>query len=584
MRSVPSILGLTALVACAGSETEELTARDAGPQTQIRDGGPPRDSGPRFDPTDEVFADDHLIEVDVDMDPDDFDVLRNQARSFEDLLGESLCIDSPPISPYMYFPARVTIDGDTFDDVGIRKKGFFGSVNPFKPSLKLKFDEFVLDREWSGFSRMTFNNAWQGNEVSLIRQCLGYHLFTKAGVTSPRCNYGRITVNGEYLGVFVHIEAIKKKMLRRWYADDEGALYEGAISDFRPVFVDTFERKTNREIVDRSDLQLMVDALSAPDDELLDRLEPILDIDNFLHFWALEVIIGHWDGYSGRNNNNFYIYRDPTTQKFTFIPWGIDAIMGNGPPNALEPVMAYSLLTRRLYENPSTQAQLQTRMEEILATHWDEIELLTEVRETEMLIRPYLREDEVERFDIAIETLRNFVQNRRVQLDNAWAGGPPAWTTPINQPWCLNQLGEVSGSFITTWGTFPTNQPLQIGDGTMTATVSGQNFTSVSGNAAVGLDDNGEAVIQSLAVLPGNAIAGTLIVAPVDRIVPGATLEIELGGEVRAALYYIPAPGEPVELVGQLYQGTVTLEQAGTSDGAPIVGTYRSGVFSGLGG
>ena len=51
----------------------------------------------------------------------------------------------------------------------------------------------------------------------------------------------------------------------------------------------------------------------------------LVDLDSFYTFWAMEGLLGFWDGYSG-NRNNFFIYLNPDTEKFHFIPWGADSL------------------------------------------------------------------------------------------------------------------------------------------------------------------------------------------------------------------------------------------------------------------
>ena len=88
----------------------------------------------------------------------------------------------------------------------------------------------------SGLTRFTLNNAKQ--DPSYVNQCIGYDLFRAAGVPAPRCNFANVTVNGENLGLYVHVESVKKPYLRQYFASDEGNLYEGTLSDFRDGWTD----------------------------------------------------------------------------------------------------------------------------------------------------------------------------------------------------------------------------------------------------------------------------------------------------------------------------------------------------------
>ena len=56
-------------------------------------------------------------------------------------------------------------------------------------------------------------------------------------------------------------------------------------------------------------------------------LDSVVDRPNLLKFMAVETFLGHWDGYTGPNINNYFI-RSSTRGKFTFIPWGADQTFG----------------------------------------------------------------------------------------------------------------------------------------------------------------------------------------------------------------------------------------------------------------
>src|SRR5687768_10913246 len=238
-----SLLGLwmVAAVACGDDGAE-------GP-----DGGGP-DAG--VDLSEPLFDPDHVVEVEIEVAPADWDELRFQTRSVPEIFGS--CLAEPFRDPFTYFPATVTVDGETLDQVGVSKKGFLGSLSTEKPSLKLKLDEYVDDQALFGMKRLTLNNSQQ--DPAFVRQCLTYQTFTAAGIPAPRCNFARVRVNGDDLGLYVHVEAVNKPFLRRHFADDEGNLYEGTLSDFRQGWTATFELKTNESANDRSDLEAVVAA------------------------------------------------------------------------------------------------------------------------------------------------------------------------------------------------------------------------------------------------------------------------------------------------------------------------------------
>ena len=255
---------------------------------------PPTPEGPEVvDPSDAYFAMDRVLDISIEIAPEDWDTLRHQTRTFEDLLEEieKYELSRPFASIYTWFSGRVTVDGETHADVGVRKKGFLGSQSDTKPSLKLRFDKYVNNQTLGGvIERMTLNNSIQ--DASMINTCLAYQIFAAAGLPSSRCSFATVTVNGIELGLYVHVEEIKAPMLARHFDSAEGNLYEGTISDFTPEYRGTFEKKTNEDADDWSDVDAVLAALQDPSDAGLKALANIVDLDRFLSFWATEVAGG----------------------------------------------------------------------------------------------------------------------------------------------------------------------------------------------------------------------------------------------------------------------------------------------------
>ena len=61
-----------------------------------------------------------------------------------------------------YVRASITVDGDGFKPVGVRLKGQ-GSFRPLeeRPSLAVKFDEFVDGQKFCGLTKIMLNNSSQ---------------------------------------------------------------------------------------------------------------------------------------------------------------------------------------------------------------------------------------------------------------------------------------------------------------------------------------------------------------------------------------------------------------------------------------
>jgi len=228
-----------------------------------------------------------------------------------------------------YVSASLTYLDQTVTNIGLRIKGEFSFQGlDRKPAFKLKFDEFVPDQSFLGLRRLTLNNAYE--DPSFVAERLAYDVFRAAGLPAPRCNNATVYVNGVYYGVYVNIEPEDKTFLRRWFASDEGNLYEEGQVDLAPGAETVFNLETNEELNDRSDLVALIASIEAASDAtFLDDMGEHLDTAQFLKFTAAEAAVNQWDMYAYTlfTVNNLRLYSDPTSGKFAFIPWGMDMSM-----------------------------------------------------------------------------------------------------------------------------------------------------------------------------------------------------------------------------------------------------------------
>lgn len=561
--------GVTAPEKCRVSSAGDCNIRDVAGITRVTSSLPPpiepvcsAATGPA-DPTELIFDPDRVLQVSITMAPADWDALRFQARDVYDTLGPT-CMDGPPPSPYTEFPAAISVDGESLSLVSVRKKGFYGSSDQFKPSLKLDLGEYVAGQTISGLDRFTFNNARQ--DPALVKQCLGYALFAAAGVPASRCNFANVTVNGQNLGVYVNVEDIKEPMLARHFPNTTGNLYEGALSDFRPQYVNTFEKKTNEDDPSRADLDALVAALELPDDQLLAALEPLVDLDDFYTFWAVEGFVGHWDGYQS-NRNNFWIYFDPANGgRLRFLPWGIDALFENGNPfvgqTGQAPVVSpRALLARRLYLHPATRPLFLARVQLMLDTIWNEAALQAEINRMQALLLPYSGN-----INTLLNEIRSWITNRRAFVLGQIGGGGVAWTTPLDAPACLALVGATSGTFSTTYGASSSSA-------TMSLALFGSpvNFIGYDTNAST---DANLSVLRVTAFKTGFAGAHTALISVHPALMTPGT--IPLGG---ALVPFVESSFVPSsQLIRLLVNGSVTFTSAGTTPGAPVIGTFSGDV------
>jgi subtilisin family serine protease len=537
-----------------GTEEAETVNRDV-PADQFlvlsRTESPPARSppAPLRVPERDFFDPDRVMDLHLAVDPGDWDALRFERHSIVDTFG--LHCSEPMGQPYHDYLAVLTAGGEPLGEVGIRAKGLIGSMNPMRPSLKVDLDQVQKGHAYLGQERFTLNN--QNGDPSRMRTCLAYSVFASAGLPAPRCSFAHLHVNGRDLGVYANVEPVKKPFLARAFGDDSGNLYEGEMADLQTGLTTRLEKKTNQKQDDWSDIQGLIAAIEAPDEELLSRLDPLLDRDAFIRYWATEALIGHVDGFSS-HGGNYDLYHDPRSQKFVMIPWGVDytfLTQPKGPlPGSPQSVYARALLAWRLYHIPETRAQYEATLGWLLKEAWDSAELLTEVDRLEALLSPHQPDPTMEAYQESLADLRSFIDTRASILEAELEAGPPPFPAgPLEpQDYCTFHTGDLAVELETLWTEVPPASTFHNGQGTMVGAVQTEGIDFSLSTAVMGrLDDPRLGFDIGLIVAAGSREPSGLfdfpprwsleIWLPVGLIQPGAVVAID-GGKVAARLYY----------------------------------------------
>lgn len=533
----------------------------------------------------------HLLDVQITLAPADWADLRAQTRVLWDILGPN-CLAGPVPDPFSWFHADVTIDGRTVHDVGLTKKGFLGSLDPVRPSLRVAFDEFVPHQTFDGVTdHLTLNNGRQ--DPSRVRQCLAYDVFRAAGIAAPRCSFAHVTVNGEDLGIYANVEPVRKPFIRAHFPPDPdhadaplGQLWEGQLSDFRDAWLATFEAKFDLPPLDPSPLQAVTTVLTVPDDQLIAALDAVVDLDGFFIFWATEVLVAHWDGYAA-NTNNFYVYQDPTRGgRLRFIPWGPDGAFTAGPaPIPGDPttniVYTTGALARRLYLHPEGRARYEAALRNVLTTAWDEAALTTTVDTWAALLATHRGAQAHDEAAHDLDDVRAFVAGRRAVLDGSLAD-PPTTVPELRGPPCASERGTITATFATTWGTLGVNNLFTTGSGTFEFT--GPDIPAIQigkvgakcGEDVVNAPDRAQLVVAAEIVDAG--FVAILFELDLDAFVSDHT-DHALDPHVIEAYAYLINPQGQSQLLGILGAGTLRLDRHGTTPGAAVEGAVTATLF-----
>lgn len=237
-----------------------------------------------------------------------------------------------------YVQANVRVGNEVFTNVGVHLKGN-GSFRPLndKPSLVIKFDHYVPRQELYGLGRIALNNASQ--DPTFLADFMANAMFADADVPVSRVTHGRVTFNGRDLGLYVLVEAQNKEFLKRSFRNSSGNLYEAYLQD-----VDQKMDQDHGDDVSQADREQLAAVTRIVDaTERWTKLQEVLDVDRYVSHLACEIFTSHVDGYA-YSRNNYRIYRNPDTGRFTFIGHGVDWAFQNSGVSIRPPLG--SLVTR----------------------------------------------------------------------------------------------------------------------------------------------------------------------------------------------------------------------------------------------
>jgi spore coat protein CotH len=196
-----------------------------------------------------------------------------------------------------------------------------------------------------GLRKTHLNNSVE--DPSYLNELLGGEIFQSAGIPAARTTHTLVELNGRPLGLYVLKEGFTEDFLALHFGNPSGRLYEpGNGHDVN----EALDQKLGNGATNRAGLDaLAAAALESNLQQRWHRLQQALDVDRFISFMALEVMLAHRDGYC-LARNNFRVYDDPADGKIVFLPHGMDQLFGSAPP-VIEPSMN-GLVARALMENP----------------------------------------------------------------------------------------------------------------------------------------------------------------------------------------------------------------------------------------
>ncbi|MBL8795566.1 MAG: CotH kinase family protein [Planctomycetia bacterium] len=241
--------------------------------------------------------------------------------------------------------ADVIVDGETLKNVGLRYKGnasYMASARAVKRNFKIGLEHDEEELRYHGMKTLNLNAG--ALDPTRAREALAYSVFRAAGIAAPRTAFAEVTLtvpgkyDKEYLGLYTMIEQVDKTFLKQHFKSGKGVLMKPERLRGIDYLGEDWERYKDRYLPKdeptADEAKRVIDFArlinKGGDEQFAKEISSYLDIDQFLRFLAVNAFLSNLDSFIGLGHN-YYIYLNPTNNKFVFIPWDLDLSLAAFP-------------------------------------------------------------------------------------------------------------------------------------------------------------------------------------------------------------------------------------------------------------
>lgn len=342
-----------------------------------------------------------------------------------------------------YHSCTLVIDGEPFDNVGLRVKGnnsrrLTEEYGLSRYSLKVEFDHYTYG-SYYGLDKLSLDSSFQDN--SYLKTWITYDMMEYMNVPTPLCSYTWVRVNGEDWGLFLAIEEPEEAFARRNFGNDYGNLYKPDYKSLNDENADVALRYTDDSFdsydnifrhakfdITNADKERLISALKTLSTG--ENLETAIDVDEVLRYFTVQVFVVNMDSYLGRTGHNYFLYEKDGI--LSILPWDYNlafATYSLGMPDPINdstmyvnypintPASGEIMRNRPLYHNLMKHneyyAQYHTYFDQLISEYFESGYFESFLAETTEMIAPYVEKDPTafcsyEDFLLATDTIKNF--------------------------------------------------------------------------------------------------------------------------------------------------------------------------------
>ena len=278
----------------------------------------------------------------------DEDSVREIYLDFYDPNYHNYLVNAWFYNPDERIPAILTMNGVSYDSVGVRYKGnstfcLPNDISNPKVPYNIDMNYFISGQNLLGYKKLKLANAWM--DPTFVKQISSSNVYRKY-LPTGESNLVKLYVQGNYLGLYVNDESINKQFLKKHFDEKSGPLFKcdnidrfcdtaNAPSAMPPnlfymgddttLYYDSYDMKSDygwEELVN------LIKVINTD----FENIDSVLNVDRTLWAFAVNQVIANLDCYNTYYVHNYYLYQTKDGL-FQMIPWDLDnsfvgAIMG----------------------------------------------------------------------------------------------------------------------------------------------------------------------------------------------------------------------------------------------------------------
>ncbi|MCY1034116.1 CotH kinase family protein [Corallococcus sp. BB11-1] len=294
-----------------------------------------------------------------------------------------------------------------------------GRTLPVKVRLRGASARFFAKKSWNvSFEgkdkfegRTSLNLVAEYADATMLAEKMAYDLLAAMRVPASTAKFVRLTVNGQYEGVFLEIEQVNKAFLKAHaLPDDDASIYRAGWKDtefktWKVPYQGDWVKKTNEKEPNDA-LWAVLDVINhTPEPELVTALEKNLEVESYVRSMVLDALMSN----NYVEDSESYFLNDKVTGRWRYVPWDLNNVdarwwyvnavpdMATSTANMKHPLFNFTLLdgwVEKMYQ----QRKLET------ASYPGYLPVFSNLG-TRVVMNPVLRARLEARLDKALEDL-----------------------------------------------------------------------------------------------------------------------------------------------------------------------------------